>query len=103
VVTTANELCVRFHGVKQWDRHNYSAEELAVWAGRIKASGAGRIWAYFNQRPRWLLHKERARIAATARIQAKGLNRTHSARAQLTRILSDPEGGGGFAAGFDRR
>jgi hypothetical protein len=25
-----------------------SARLLAVWADRIKASGAGRIWAYFN-------------------------------------------------------
>jgi uncharacterized protein YecE (DUF72 family) len=48
VVTTADEIYIRFHGVKQWYRHDYSAEELAVWAGRIKASGAGRIWAYFN-------------------------------------------------------
>jgi uncharacterized protein YecE (DUF72 family) len=48
VVTTADEVYIRFHGVKQWYRHDYSAEELAVWAGRIKASGAGRIWAYFN-------------------------------------------------------
>jgi uncharacterized protein YecE (DUF72 family) len=48
LVTTADEIYIRFHGVKQWYRHDYSAEELAVWAGRIKVSGAGRIWAYFN-------------------------------------------------------
>ena len=37
-----------FHGTKRWYRHDYSDEELAVWAGRIRAAGATRVWAYFN-------------------------------------------------------
>ncbi len=48
LVKTADEIYVRFHGVKQWYRHDYSPKELALWAERIKASGADRVWAYFN-------------------------------------------------------
>ena len=48
LVKTADDVYVRFHGTKQWYRHDYSKEELAVWAGRIRASGARRVWAYFN-------------------------------------------------------
>ena len=39
---------IRFHGTKRWYRHDYTPEELAVWAARIRASGAKRVWAYFN-------------------------------------------------------
>ena len=45
---TADDVYVRFHGVKQWYRHDYTQAELAVWAGKIRASGAVRVWAYFN-------------------------------------------------------
>ena len=48
LVTTAEDIYNRFHGIKQWYRHDYTAEELAVWAVRIQESGARRIWAYFN-------------------------------------------------------
>jgi uncharacterized protein YecE (DUF72 family) len=48
LVKTADEIYIRFHGVRQWYRHDYSHAELAVWAKRIKSSGAGRVWAYFN-------------------------------------------------------
>jgi uncharacterized protein YecE (DUF72 family) len=48
LVTTADDVYVRFHGVKRWYRHDYTRAELAVWAGRIRASGARRVWAYFN-------------------------------------------------------
>ena len=48
LVKTADDVYVRFHGTKQWYRHDYSKEELAVWAERIRASGARRVWAYFN-------------------------------------------------------
>jgi uncharacterized protein YecE (DUF72 family) len=48
LVKTADEIYVRFHGTKQWYRHDYTAAELADWATRIKASGASRAWAYFN-------------------------------------------------------
>jgi uncharacterized protein YecE (DUF72 family) len=48
LVRTADELYVRFHGIKQWYRHDYSREELAVWRKRIVESGAKRVWVYFN-------------------------------------------------------
>lgn len=48
LVKTADEIYVRFHGTSRWYRHDYSDEELAVWAERIRASGAKRVWAYFN-------------------------------------------------------
>ncbi|ACB74350.1 protein of unknown function DUF72 [Opitutus terrae PB90-1] len=41
-------LYVRFSGKTRWYRHDYSAEELAVWADRIRASGAKEAWIYFN-------------------------------------------------------
>lgn len=48
LVRTADDVYVRFHGTKQWYRHNYSTAELKTWADRIRASGAKRVWAYFN-------------------------------------------------------
>ncbi len=48
LVRTADDVYVRFHGVKQWYRHDYTKAELAAWAARIRASGATRLWAYFN-------------------------------------------------------
>jgi uncharacterized protein YecE (DUF72 family) len=48
LVKTADDIYVRFHGTKQWYRHDYTPRELAVWAERIRASGAKRVYAYFN-------------------------------------------------------
>jgi uncharacterized protein YecE (DUF72 family) len=48
LVQTADEIYIRFHGVRQWYRHDYSTQELTIWAEKIKASGASRVWAYFN-------------------------------------------------------
>jgi uncharacterized protein YecE (DUF72 family) len=48
LVRTTGEVYVRLHGPKRWYRHDYSKEELAIWADRIKASGATRAWVYFN-------------------------------------------------------
>jgi uncharacterized protein YecE (DUF72 family) len=48
LIRTSDDVYIRFHGTKQWYRHDYSKEELAVWAQRIRASGAKRVWAYFN-------------------------------------------------------
>ena len=48
LVRTADDVYVRFHGTTRWYRHDYSAAELAVWADRVRASGARRVWAYFN-------------------------------------------------------
>ena len=48
LVRTADDIYVRFHGTTRWYRHDYSPEELAVWAERIRGSGAARAWVYFN-------------------------------------------------------
>ncbi len=48
LVKTADDIYVRFHGLKQWYRHDYSKAELAAWVERIKTSGAKQVWAYFN-------------------------------------------------------
>jgi len=48
LIKTADDIYVRFHGLKQWYRHDYTKEELADWARRITDSGARRVWAYFN-------------------------------------------------------
>ena len=48
LVKTADDVYLRFHGTQRWYRHDYSPEELAVWVERVRASGAKRVWAYFN-------------------------------------------------------
>lgn len=48
MIRTADDVYIRFHGPEKWYRYDYSDAELADWAERIKASGAKRIWAYFN-------------------------------------------------------
>ena len=48
LIKTADEIYIRFHGIKQWYRHNYSSEELEMWTQRIQQSGAREVWVYFN-------------------------------------------------------
>ncbi len=48
LIKTADEIYIRFHGVKSWYRHDYTMEELEVWAKRISKSKAKTVWAYFN-------------------------------------------------------
>ncbi len=48
LVKTGEDVYIRFHGTTRWYRHDYSKEELEVWASRIRACGAKRVWAYFN-------------------------------------------------------
>lgn len=48
LVKTADEIYIRFHGTARWYRHDYSRAELSEWTDRIVASGASRVWAYFN-------------------------------------------------------
>jgi uncharacterized protein YecE (DUF72 family) len=48
LVKTADDVYIRFHGTKNWYRHDYTKEELAVWTERIRRSDARRVWAYFN-------------------------------------------------------
>lgn len=48
LIKTSEDIYLRFHGVEKWYRHDYSADELAIWAERIHAAKARRVWAYFN-------------------------------------------------------
>jgi uncharacterized protein YecE (DUF72 family) len=48
LIKTSKDIYVRFHGTRQWYRHNYSKEELTIWANHIRNSGAEQVWAYFN-------------------------------------------------------
>ena len=48
LIETGDTAYVRFHGVRQWYRYDYSDAELAVWAKRLEACRARDIWVYFN-------------------------------------------------------
>ena len=48
VQTAAEDIYIRFHGTTRWYRHDYSVDELAVWAGRIRSASPRGVWAYFN-------------------------------------------------------
>ena len=48
LVTTAEDVYIRFHGTKKWYRHDYTQEELRVWAERVRHANPARVWAYFN-------------------------------------------------------
>jgi uncharacterized protein YecE (DUF72 family) len=48
LIKTADEVYIRFHGTKQWYRHNYTKEELQVWVQRISENNPNRVWAYFD-------------------------------------------------------
>ncbi len=48
LVKTADDVYIRFHGLKKWYRHDYTKKELTEWTMKIKNSDAKRVWAYFN-------------------------------------------------------
>ncbi|UXN59039.1 DUF72 domain-containing protein [Phyllobacterium zundukense] len=48
LVKTADDIYVRFHGTKNWYRHDYSDNELMIWARRIRQCRAKKVWVYFN-------------------------------------------------------
>ncbi|HVL39869.1 MAG TPA: DUF72 domain-containing protein [Fimbriimonadaceae bacterium] len=48
LVRTADDIYARFHGTSRWYRHDYTIDELTVWADRIRGIGARRAWVYFN-------------------------------------------------------
>jgi uncharacterized protein YecE (DUF72 family) len=48
LVKTADDIYIRFHGVERWYRHDYTHEELSIWADRIRKAHAKRVWVYFN-------------------------------------------------------
>ena len=78
LVKTAEDIYIRFHGLKNWYRHDYSTAELAVWAKRIEESGAKTVWAYFNNdRDGYAIKNARAlmRLLERGRQRAKARNR----------------------------
>lgn len=48
LVRTSDDIYLRLHGPERWYRHDYSENELAQWADKIRSSGAKRAWVYFN-------------------------------------------------------
>lgn len=48
LIKTADDIYIRFHGLEKWYRYNYSDDELAAWAERIRKTKAKRVWIYFN-------------------------------------------------------
>jgi uncharacterized protein YecE (DUF72 family) len=48
IIRTADYVYLRMHGVKKWYAYDYSDDELAVWAERIRQCEAREAWVYFN-------------------------------------------------------
>jgi uncharacterized protein YecE (DUF72 family) len=48
LISTTDEVYIRFHGLTKWYRHDYTPEALAIWVERIQSAGCRRVWAYFN-------------------------------------------------------
>ena len=48
LIATNDVIYVRLHGRSRWYRHDYSDEELKVWAEKIATSGAREAWIYFD-------------------------------------------------------
>jgi len=48
LIKTADDIYVRFHGTSKWYRHDYTQQQLDIWARRIRESGAKQSWIYFN-------------------------------------------------------
>ena len=44
----AERVYLRLHGRSRWYRHDYTSDELAIWAQKIANSGAKEAWIYFN-------------------------------------------------------
>ena len=71
LVKTADDVYVRFHGTTKWYRHDYTTEELAVWASRIKKSGAKNVWAYFNNDREGYAIKNARELARLLRVSGR--------------------------------
>ncbi len=48
LITTSDDIYVRFHGAKSWYAYDYAKAELSEWAGKIRAAKPKAVWAYFN-------------------------------------------------------
>jgi uncharacterized protein YecE (DUF72 family) len=47
-VVTSDIAYIRFHGLEEWYRYNYSKEEMEEWADKIKETKCKEIYCYFN-------------------------------------------------------
>jgi uncharacterized protein YecE (DUF72 family) len=47
-VKTSDVVYARLHGSSRWYRHDYTDDELALWAANIGNSGAREAWIYFD-------------------------------------------------------
>ena len=48
LIRTSDVIYARLHGRSRWYRHDYTSEELQVWADKIASSGAREAWIYFD-------------------------------------------------------
>jgi uncharacterized protein YecE (DUF72 family) len=77
LVRTADDVYVRFHGTETWYRHDYSDEELLVWADQIRASEAKTAWVYFNNDRDGYAIKNAKRLAEILRAHAARFHQTN--------------------------
>ena len=70
-IRTNDVIYVRLHGRSRWYRHDYSDDELEVWAGKIHASGAREAWIYFdNDRDAFAIKNAQTLMA---KLRARGI------------------------------
>jgi uncharacterized protein YecE (DUF72 family) len=64
LIRTSETIYVRLHGRSRWYRHDYTDEELSIWADKIDQSGAREAWIYFdNDRDAFAIKNARTLIA----------------------------------------
>lgn len=86
LIKTADDVYIRFHGTTQWYRHDYSNDELAKWAERVRDSGALRVWAYFNNdREGYAIKNARGLLRLLKRVAPKNSTGTKQALALRAR------------------
>jgi uncharacterized protein YecE (DUF72 family) len=90
LIKTAGDIYVRFHGVERWYRHDYTPDELSVWARRIRQAGAKTVWIYFNNDFDGYAIKNAAMLADLLRQDAADGPAEHQA-AQVSVRMSDAE------------
>ncbi len=72
LIKTSEAIYLRLHGRSRWYRHDYSDEELAVWAEKIRASRAREAWIYFdNDRDAFAIRNARE---LTRRLRKMGID-----------------------------
>jgi uncharacterized protein YecE (DUF72 family) len=85
----AEILYVRFHGRSRWYRHDYTTDELAIWAERIADSNAKAVWIYFNNDREGCAIKNAIELRALLqkRTSTNPAGRARAKRSETTLIL----------------